>query len=1001
MTVTLDGKSFSRRISNIIVPDDMDSIVICVGAAQDDGYSKSTALQMYLLGFEFPETLMAVLKDGNVVFLTSQKKASIIDTLGVDNVTTFKRSKDADENEATWNQIAEMLGSNIGVFTKDTFEGKFYKEYKKYITATASDITEQFSVILSIKDESELKLVKTASRVSSLVMKNYIISELESILDDDRKISHMKFTENIEGVLEESHRKRLKITSDASFDLMDFCYPPIIQSGGKFELKPSVESNKDYLHAGVIICSIGIKYKSYCTNIARTFLIDPEKQKEKNYKFLLELQDYTISIIKPGTTCKDVYSKCLALVEKKRPDLKENLTKNLGFSMGLEFRESLFVLGPKSSREIKEGMIFNVAVGFSGIQNPDATDSKDKVYALLVIDTIQVLAASSVLLTDVTKDVSDVSYIFKEPEVDGAAAAVAPGNESQVPLTRASKNPSAVLPSKMRAEKDGMSNEQKRREHQKELADLKQADGLSRFSKDGVSGEPGSNKVQFKKFASYKKETQIPNETREMRVLVDRRNQSIVLPIYGLAVPFHITTLKNLSKSEDRDFIHLRFNFQTPAQSLGKKDPTSIPYEDPDATFVRAITFKSTDVHRFNEIFREVNDLKKEMQKMESERKEMRDLVAQDKLIEVRGKRPVRLNDIFVRPALEGKKFPGEVEIHVNGLRYMSQVRNDQKIDILFSNIKHLFFQPCNHELLVLIHIHLKDAIMIGKKKTVDIQFYREVVDANYDETGNKRRRHNYGDEDELVAEQEERKLRSQLNKEFKEFAGKITELSKDHVSVDVPYRDLSFHGVPFRQLVLMQPSTDCLVHLTDPPFVVMTLADIEIVHLERVQFGLKNFDMVVVFKDFQKTPAHINSIPMDQIENVKEWLDSVDVAFTEGPVNLSWPQIMKTINEDPSAFFQEGGWGFLQMDGDDEDESESASEFEGSDAGFGGSVASESDSGGSGSGFSEGGSDDGSGDDDESGEDWDDLEKEAARKDEKKRGAESDSDDGRGKKRR
>ena len=37
--------------------------------------------------------------------------------------------------------------------------------------------------------------------------------------------------------------------------------------------------------------------------------------------------------------------------------------------------------------------------------------------------------------------------------------------------------------------------------------------------------------------------------------------------------------------------------------------------------------------------------------------------------------------------------------------------------DILFSNIKHLFFQPCDHELLVIVHIHLKSPMMIGKRK--------------------------------------------------------------------------------------------------------------------------------------------------------------------------------------------------------------------------------------------------------------------------------------------
>lgn len=62
---------------------------------------------------------------------------------------------------------------------------------------------------------------------------------------------------------------------------------------------------------------------------------------------------------------------------------------------------------------------------------------------------------------------------------------------------------------------------------------------------------------------------------------------------------------------------------------------------------------------------------------------------------------------------------------------------------------------------------------------------------------------------------------------------------------MDVPFRDLSFNGVPHRQLVLMQPTTDCLVHLTDPPFMVISLVDIEVAHLERVQ--VKDIVVVVV----------------------------------------------------------------------------------------------------------------------------------------------------------
>ena len=53
-----------------------------------------------------------------------------------------------------------------------------------------------------------------------------------------------------------------------------------------------------------------------------------------------------------------------------------------------------------------------------------------------------------------------------------------------------------------------------------------------------------------------------------------------------------------------------------------------------------------------------------------------------------------------------------------------------------------------------------------------------------------------------------------------------------------MPFRDLGFNGVPHRSNVLLQPTTDCLVYLSDPPFLVVTIADIEIAHLERVQVG-------------------------------------------------------------------------------------------------------------------------------------------------------------------
>jgi len=291
---------------------------------------------------------------------------------------------------------------------------------------------------------------------------------------------------------------------------------------------------------------------------------------------------------------------------------------------------------------------------------------------------------------------------------------------------------------------------------------------------------------------------------------------------------------------------------------------------------------------------------------------------------------------------------------------------------------------------------------MIGKKKAKDVQFYREATDMQFDETGNRKRKHRIHDEEEFEQEQEERRRRAALDKEFKGFAEKVSAAgSEEGVSVDIPFRELGFSGVPNRSNVLMQPTTDCLVQLTEPPFTVVTLDDIEIAHLERVQFGLKNFDMVFVFKDFHRQPAHINTIPVESLEGVKDWLDSVNITYSEGPLNLNWGTIMKTVIADPHQFFLDGGWSFLSQDSDEEDGSdeEEESAFEVSESELAASDESSEDDSEFDDDASADASADASMDEESGGEDWDELEKKAKRKDAES-GLNDEEDKGRRKKR-
>ena len=81
--------------------------------------------------------------------------------------------------------------------------------------------------------------------------------------------------------------------------------------------------------------------------------------------------------------------------------------------------------------------------------------------------------------------------------------------------------------------------------------------------------------------------------------------------------------------------------------------------------------------------------------------------------------------------------------------------------------------------------------------------------------------------------------------------------------------------------------------------------------HFERVQFGIKNFDMAIIFKNYT-TFMRINSIPRESIDEIKEYLDSVNIIFSESVTPFNWQAVLLKIRSDMEAFLEEGAWKFL-----------------------------------------------------------------------------------------
>lgn len=54
------------------------------------------------------------------------------------------------------------------------------------------------------------------------------------------------------------------------------------------------------MHFGTVTCAMGIRYKSYCSNLVRTLMVDPPQETQDNYAFLLQLQEEMLKELRHG-----------------------------------------------------------------------------------------------------------------------------------------------------------------------------------------------------------------------------------------------------------------------------------------------------------------------------------------------------------------------------------------------------------------------------------------------------------------------------------------------------------------------------------------------------------------------------------------------------------------------------------------------------------------------------------------------------------------------------
>ena len=72
---------------------------------------------------------------------------------------------------------------------------------------------------------------------------------------------------------------------------------------GRYRTRLFIYSDKNTLHFGSIVIAFGARYKSYCSNIVRTLLVDPSEEVQKTYSALVVVEEEIIAKLQHGAYC--------------------------------------------------------------------------------------------------------------------------------------------------------------------------------------------------------------------------------------------------------------------------------------------------------------------------------------------------------------------------------------------------------------------------------------------------------------------------------------------------------------------------------------------------------------------------------------------------------------------------------------------------------------------------------------------------------------------------
>lgn len=236
---------------------------------------------------------------------------------------------------------------------------------KKSISKIQSS-TEPFYNSRIIKDEKEINILKTASK---------IIDEMYGVCTEKMKVGQ-KESELQTILMSYAMEKQMFATGYRS------TLNPLIIAGGPNGALPHAQvTDRKFRTGDLVVVDLTLRYKGYISDATRTFGVGKiSYQAKEAYEIVKESQKLGLESVKPNMNCKNVDQSCRKYIDEK--GYGKYFIHSTGHGIGLEVHE-LPTISYRSKTKLKKNMAITVEPGIYipnkfGIRIEDSIIVKEK-----------------------------------------------------------------------------------------------------------------------------------------------------------------------------------------------------------------------------------------------------------------------------------------------------------------------------------------------------------------------------------------------------------------------------------------------------------------------------------------------------------------------------------------------------------------------------------------------------------------------------------------------